>query len=159
MTHHLFKLLALTLIAGPALASRDADLLHCRTFRDVSARLACYDALPLTASVNSTVAPSSPPAPATPATPRAAATGFGLTPAQLPVEQQVVQSHIEGLFEGWTPGTRIKLANGQVWVISDDSIGAFEFQDPKVKIERGALGGYLMTIEGISRVPRVRRLQ
>jgi hypothetical protein len=44
------------------------------------------------------------------------------------------------MFEGWRPNERIRLANGQVWQIADDSSSLLQRRDPKVTVRRGALG-------------------
>ena len=51
------------------------------------------------------------------------------------------------------------MTNGQVWQISDDSTGAANLTDPKVKIRRGFFGGYKLEIEGVAKAPSVKRLQ
>ena len=95
-------------VAGGALAADDAALHRCRALADAPARLACYDALPLAA------------APAAPAT---GAATFGMETRQ--PEVAAITTHIEGRFEGWQPGSRIRLANGQLWQVSDGSTGAY----------------------------------
>jgi hypothetical protein len=139
---------------------------QCRAISDVLQRLACYDQLPLStplAAATPAAPPSPAPAPAAaaataPAKPAApAANSFGLErPADEP--QQVVSS-IEGLFEGWGPRERIRLANGQVWQVVDDSSAVYGLRNPKVTIKRGALSGFVMDIEGANKRPRVRRVE
>ena len=71
----------------------------------------------------------------------------------------VIETSIAGRFTGWWPKDKITLANGQVWQISDDSTGAVNLTDPKVRIRRGFFGGYKLEIEGIAQAPSVKRLQ
>ena len=71
----------------------------------------------------------------------------------------VIETSIAGQFTGWWPKDRIKMTNGQVWQISDDSTGAANLTDPKVRIRRGFFGGYTLEIEGIAKAPSVKRLQ
>jgi hypothetical protein len=107
------------------------------------ARLACYDAVP---TVN---------AGATAATAEA---GFGFE--QKRDEQlKVIVSRIVGQVDGWGPGTRFRLENGQVWQLSDDSNAVYNLNSPAVKIERAMLGGFEMAIEGVKRAPRVKPLE
>jgi hypothetical protein len=162
-------------IAVPGQAADDAAIRKCRDLRDPTARLACYDALPLgtpapagSSPFRSQVPPPAPaPAPARPpqaaAVPAPAPLGtresqFGL-PARAGDELKAVHSHIPGRFQGWGPNYRIRLANGQVWQIADDSKAFMDRQDPPVTIRRGALGSFHMDFEGDNRSPRVRRVQ
>ncbi len=91
-----------------------------------------------------------------PATAQAVA-GFGLETAGEKLQE--VRSHIPGLFDGWRAGDRIRLANGQVWRVVDDSRADYDLRDPQVTVRRGALGSYLLDIEGAKQLPRVRRVE
>jgi len=169
-----FPLLAL--LASVPAWSDDAGLKRCRELADPRARLACYDALPLP----KTPAPAAPvPAAPAPAGRAPAASTPAAAPAPPPtlppesrearfgIEQKAaaqeelpaIQSHIPGLFEGWRPNMRIRLANGQVWQIADDSSRMMERQDPKVTVRRALLGAFFLDFEGDNRSPRVRRVQ
>ena len=144
----------LLLISGAALAD-DAAFLRCRGLADAAARLACYDALPLPSR---DVQPAPPRAPQPPAR---------QTPEQFGLEGQVsarseldaIESSIPGRFEGWQPNSRIRLANGQVWQVTDGSSRNFSMNNPKVTVRRGALGSFFLDIEGDNRSPRVKRVQ
>jgi hypothetical protein len=163
-------LLLLTCAAHAARADESA-LRQCRALTDAAARLACYDALPLAplaaAPQPPLVLPAAPAAPAVPAVPAAAAPAapaasvmastFGL--ARSDEKLQDITSTIPGLFEGWRAGSRIRLANGQLWQISDDSSALYWLRDPKVTVRRAALGGFVLDVEGANRMPRVRRLE
>ena len=143
--------LGLGLIAGSAW-SDDIALRRCRNLEGAAARLACYDALPLGAAAA---------APTTVASAAAAgpplATTFGLQRADEAVQE--IASAIPGLFDGWRPGDRIRLANGQLWQVSDDSSAVYQLRDPKVTVRRAAMGTFVLDIEGARRQPRVRRLE
>lgn len=153
--------LLLLLVASPALAD-DAAILRCRSITDNSARLACYDALVVTTRATPAVVASTPPAPAaiTPTKPPAASSTFGLE-AQIANKEAVdtIDSQIDGSFEGWRAKSNIRLANGQVWQISDDSARAHYIDNPKVRIRRGALGAFYLEIQGTNHSPRVKRIQ
>lgn len=161
------KMLFALLFASSAALADDAAILRCRSITDASARLACYDALGV--SVGSTRAntgtmPEKAAAPqtaaATPSAPLQPQDKFGL-------EQKIankgeidaIESHIPGSFEGWTGRSSIRLANGQVWQIADDSARAHYVDNPKVRIRRGALGSFYLEIEGTNVSPKVRRVQ
>ena len=137
-----------TATATATAAASDTDLRRCRAIAEGTQRLACYDALSL--------APAAPPA-VVPAPAAAAAATFGLE--RQPPEMQEITSHIPGIFEGWQPKTRFRLANGQVWQVSDDSSAVYDLRDPKVTVRRAALSGFVLDIDGARRSPRVRRVE
>ena len=143
--------LVLGLVAGSAW-SDDAALRRCRNLEGAAARLACYDALPLGAAAAAPPATAS----AAAATPALAAT-FGLQRTDEAVLEIV--SSIPGLFDGWRPGDRIRLANGQLWQVSDDSSAVYQLRDPKVTVRRAVMGTFVLDIDGARRLPRVRRLE
>ena len=165
--------LAALALMPPLMAAGEADVQRCRGLAADATRLACYDALfgrpgvpaaaaataPATA-VAATAArpPTAPAAAATPSpSPAAAVAAFGLPQPAAPVD--AITSHIPGRFTGWEPNDRITLANGQVWQIADRSRGAYQLDDPKVKVRRGAMGSFFLEIEGQNQAPRVRRVQ
>jgi len=130
--------LAALLLSSTAFAA-DNELQRCRAIADATARLGCYDALAASPAAALALAP---PVAAKPAAPAA----------------EEVESQIIG-FDGWTPRTKFKLANGQVWQVADDSSGFYALKDPKVKVHRAAFGSFLMEIDGAGRMPRVRRVE
>ena len=169
MKNSLFLFLVLASI--PA-AADDAGLLRCRAIRDATARLACYDGLPVSApDAKAVPAPRAAEPRATEpraAEPRAvenrpplpqAPAQFGLEQRPNPVELASIESSIPGNFEGWYPNAVFTLANGQIWQISDGSTRRLYRTNPKVKIRRGSFGSFFLEIEGDNNSPRVRRLQ
>ncbi|TCP03119.1 hypothetical protein EV684_105286 [Rubrivivax gelatinosus] len=160
----MIRSIVLTTLLAPAAFSalaQDDALSRCRALTDGAARLACYDAIPLAPAA----AAQAGPAPAAAATPAARpATGaapadFGLPRRDRPTVAEAVESSIPGRFDGWEPKTRWRLANGQLWEVTDGSRAAYALQDPKVRIRRGVVGNYLMEIEGVAQVLKVRRIQ
>jgi hypothetical protein len=146
-------LFALMLVSTAALAD-DAALLKCRQLEDGPVRLACYNAIPLGV-------PSAAPA-------VGAGTAAAIAPAKPDLVQtfgreaesarlQAIESMIVGEFDGWVPNQRIRLANGQVWRIADGSDEQLSLVNPKVKLERGAMGAIYMDIDGAKTAPRVKR--
>jgi len=136
-------------LAGVAMAD-DQALTRCRASTDPAARLACYDAIPL--STNRTpvapaaAAPSSPP--------------FGFEERRTDLAGPLsIESSIAGRFDGWQPRTQLKLTNGQVWEISDASQAVYAKENPRVRITRGVSGTFFIAIDGVAQTPRVRRLQ
>jgi hypothetical protein len=72
---------------------------------------------------------------------------------------EAIESSIVGRFDGWELGTQILLANGQIWQVIDDTRGVFSLRDPAVRIVRGMLGSHFIEITGVTRAPRVRRIE
>lgn len=141
----------------------------CRNITDPARRLACYDAIqaaPIGAP-QAAPAPAAPRIPDTPAAagsaPRGATAATPSRPAPQPSEfaaaGRSLESSLVGRFEGWQPGDRIQLANGQVWQINDNSYGTLNVVNPKVKIVPGMLGSFFLEVEGTTRRPRVVRVR
>jgi hypothetical protein len=154
-------LLTLALAAGPAMAQSSQtapSLPGCRAIADAAKRLACYDALPLPTVPAATSAGATPAAAAAATTPDPAKFGFE-TKAARAMSVESIDSTIEGRFDGWSPKDRIKLANGQVWQIADDSNAVLSVTNPKVTIRRGALGVFYLEFEQSNRTARVRRIE
>lgn len=126
-------------VAGPAAGKSPQE---CRLLADAVARLACYDAL-----VDQGAFPASAPAPS----------GFSQRPA--PPAATVVESRIPGRFQGWSAGSRIALANGQVWEVIDGSWLRGEWYNPRVVVRPKPFGGYRLEIEGLNRSVDVSRLR
>lgn len=146
-------LLPLSLALGVAHAAEPTTLAGCRAIADAKARLACYDALPL----------NLPPVAAAPVAgtkARQTPEQFGLEQKKLVEELPVIEANISGEFDGWQPNQTIKLSNGQVWQVIDDSDGwVRNSNSPKVKIQRGLFGAFYMEIEGGNRTIKVKRLK
>lgn len=170
----LFGLVAATL---PAMGNQEG-LKRCRAIPEAASRLACYDGLPISQSPPARSAPSPAPAPAvrasdgqTPAKGREAGavpgqaprpsleSSFGMEGRTAPAELPSVESHIPGTFEGWSQGSVISLANGQVWQVMDEGSRRMRLQDPRVRVRRGAMGAFYLEFEAHNHAPRVRRLQ
>jgi hypothetical protein len=138
-------LLSLLSVSNAVLAD-DAAILRCRALGDTQARLACYDAIPLGASVAAAASPEQ---------------RFGLEPAmRQEAEPQSIATTIEGDFDGWNPGAQIRLANGQVWRVIDGSSAVLApMKNPKVKLARNVFGTTFLEIEGTNNSPKVRRVR
>lgn len=124
----------------------DAAVLACRALPDSAARLACYDAMP----VGAAAAP----------TPEQR---FGLDNVPRPevaAQPRQIESTLDGSIEGWGPNTQFKLANGQVWKVSDGSSATLDrLSNPKVKLIRNAFGTTFIEFEGSNNSPKVRRVR
>jgi len=127
----------------------------CRRIADSLQRLVCYDAVQGPAGAAAPAAPAPiTPAPAQPAPAEKAAPvqqGMGLFQAE------VIETQLEEDVPGWSPNYKIRLTNGQVWQVSDDSSGTLRRGPRKVIIRRSFLGAYYMDIEGVANPIRVTR--
>jgi hypothetical protein len=164
------KLLFALMLVSTAAAADNAALLQCRQLEDGPVRLACYNAIPASATAPAAVAAAAPSAPAAAAAPAydtvAAPTRaqmeqmFGQEPPILKsVRLNTLETTIAGPFDGWVPGQRIRLANGQVWKVVDGSEDIMEARDPKVTVKRGLLGAIFLDIDGAHRLAKVQRVQ
>lgn len=144
-------LCALLLAAsGSAFASDASSILQCRALADSAARLACYDAIRVEAPAAPTAVAQTP------------EQGFGMETMKKPGQEQpsAIESTIAGDFDGWGPGSQIKLANGQVWRVVDGSEAILpRAHNPKVRIERNMFGTLFLHVEGTNNSAKVRRVQ
>ena len=165
---------ASTAMSGVYAMASDTALQKCRLLAEASARLACYDAIALTppAAAQSSAAKVTTPAnvaTTTPTSPSASpsaspvandtAADFGLPNVVRAAQLEKIDSTIAGHFERWQNGSRITLANGQVWLVIDDSRGVCNCDNPKVVVSRGSFGTFFLEIEGKGNAPRVRRVK
>lgn len=146
----------LLLASGCALAD-DAAILKCRTVTDIAARVACYDAIPVGVARPAAVASAA--VAAAPA--RSAEENFGMEAVkQREAQPRSVQSTVVGNFEGWGPGSQIRLANGQVWRVIDGSEAVLPRRtDAKVTIERNLFGTIFLRADGSNSSAKVRRVE
>lgn len=146
--------LATAVHAGPA----DDAILGCRSQAGTAARLACYDAIQVNARP---AAPAAAAAPVAAAPVRNAEQNFGMEAVKQKEEQpKSIVSTVAGDFEGWGPGSQIRLANGQVWRIIDGSEAILpRMKNPTVTIERNLFGTLFLKVEGSNNSAKVRRVQ
>jgi hypothetical protein len=75
-------------------------------------------------------------------------------------DRQVVEAHIEGIFNGWRGGTMFTLDNGQQWQqVESGTHSEGKFVNPGVKIKPMMLGSWLMTVDGCGCSVRVQRVK
>jgi hypothetical protein len=144
------KALPLLLFVSSAALADDDAVLKCRALPEPASRLACYDAMPLQLT------------PAAPAVAAAAITGFGSETVKKKVDDlpKSMESTIAGDFDGWGPNSRIRLANGQVWRVVDDSSAVLPRRsNTKVRIERNLFGTLFLNVEGTNSSAKVRRVE
>ena len=70
----------------------------------------------------------------------------------------VIESQIDGDFEGWEGETIVKLMNGQIWQQTEYYYYYHYAFMPKVLIYKSG-SGYKMKVEGIEKAVRVKRLK
>jgi len=148
-------MLALLTASSTALAD-DAALLKCRTLSDTATRVACYDAIPVGAAGPAAGATAAATAPA-----RTPEQNFGLEAVkQREAQPASIRSTVVGDFDGWGPGSQIRLANGQVWRVIDGSDAVLpRTKDAAVTIERNLFGTLFLKVDGGNSSAKVRRVQ
>jgi hypothetical protein len=163
------KILFTLMLVSTAASAQHAELLKCRQLEDGPLRLACYNAIPANAATPVAAAPDPAPRAAaiTPAYDTVAAPNraqleqmFGQEPPLLQsVRLHSFETSIAGQFDGWVPGQRIRLANGQIWKVVDGTDDIMDARDPKVTVKRGLLGAIFLDIDGAHRLAKVKREQ
>jgi len=146
-------MLALLTASSTALAD-DAALLKCRTLSDTATRVACYDAIPVGAAAPAAAAAVTAPA-------RTPEQNFGLEAVkQREAQPASIRSTVVGDFDGWGPGSQIRLANGQVWRVIDGSDAVLpRTKDAAVTIERNVFGTLFLKVDGGNSSAKVRRVK
>ena len=87
--------------------------------------------------------------------------GFGAEHTERGKAEEVteIRSRIVGYFEGFYGGTEVRLANGQLWKQMDAARLPVLKSDPEVVIEKGFFGGYRLSVDGLNRSIRVKRIE
>ena len=150
-------LMVALLTASSTAFADDAALLKCRTLSDTATRVACYDAIPVgAAGPGAAAAAAAATAPA-----RTPEQNFGLEAVkQREAQQASIRSTVVGDFDGWGPGSQIRLANGQVWRVIDGSDAVLpRTKDAAVTIERNVFGTLFLKVDGGNSSAKVRRVQ
>lgn len=144
------------LTASSTALADDAALLKCRTLSDTATRVACYDAIPVGVAGPAVAAAAAAAAPA-----RTPEQNFGLEAVkQREAQPASIRSTVVGDFDGWGPGSQIRLANGQVWRIIDGSDAVLpRTKDAAVTIERNVFGTLFLKVDGGNSSAKVRRVQ
>ena len=146
--------------AGAATALEDA-VAACRALAPREARLDCYEAIPLprrpAPSAQAAATPATPGATAAPAADDSAR--FGLPAGRGAGVPDRIRSSVGPELQRWEVGTRIRLANGQVWEVIDGGAGNVGPDNREVTVRRGAMGSFFLDFSGSNNSPRVRRVQ
>jgi hypothetical protein len=72
--------------------------------------------------------------------------------------QSVIESRVDGEFEGWEGETVVKLMNGQIWVQTEYYYHYHYAYMPSVLIYQSG-GGWKMKVEGVDKAVRVEQLR
>ena len=75
-----------------------------------------------------------------------------------PSQGSVIESRIDGTFEGWDGETIFKLMNGQIWQQAEYSYMYHYAYSPDVTIYESG-GSYVMEVEGVGDTIRVKRIK
>jgi len=145
--------------------AQSTDIARCAEIETDAARLACFDALARELR-RANVAERAAPEPtdsltddATPQTENEDAFGAELIGGRETLGPDEIQSRLVGEFTGWRGNTTFTLENGQVWRQAEEGRLVFRSDAPLITIRRGAFGTYRLTVEGVNRSVRVRRLE
>ena len=180
-------ILCLTAAAAPAQADLAQDLLACARIADDARRLACYDRFATevieiglsgstvasdsaatgaaagaaaVASAPAATGASSPPASAPAASAGSApsaADSFGLDESGSGPKK--IKSTYVGEFTGWDGDTVFRLENGQVWQQAEQGRMSWKAENPEVTISRGMFGVYRLSVKGVNKKVKVRRIE
>jgi hypothetical protein len=70
-----------------------------------------------------------------------------------------IVSRYVGEFTGWDGKTIFTLENGQVWQQIQSGRLSWKATNPEITIKRGYLGGYRLSVEGVNKTVRVKRIK
>lgn len=147
--------IALAPVASRAQADVTAESLRrCAAIERGVERLDCYDAIAQSLA-------SDPQERREPEEPSAASDGaeFGAELLGDGTDTQEIHSRIVGEFSGWRGNTEFRLENGQVWRQAEQDRVIYSLTAPAVTIRRGAFNTYRLSVEGVRRSIRVRRIR
>lgn len=87
--------------------------------------------------------------------------GFGLERVEEAQDKDVkkIQSRYKGEFTGWDGKTVFPLENGQVWQQIESGRMAWKATNPMITIKRGFMGSYMLSVEGVNKTVRVKRIE
>jgi hypothetical protein len=158
-----------------AAVADDSALAGCAKIASPLDRLECYDALAhrlqvVPAAPGSASAPVAPAAPVAPTAPvavaapqtqaaAAAPADFGFESQRINETPDEVNARYDGEFLGWSGQTLFKLDNGQVWKQAQSGRVSYRRSNPAVTIRKGAFGSFRLSVEGLNKTIRVKRIK
>ncbi|NIW23919.1 MAG: hypothetical protein GWN29_04770 [Gammaproteobacteria bacterium] len=146
-------------------ASPADDLARCAEIATDTVRLACFDALARELEERTDTNRTTPepneelPAAGIPQDINEDAFGAELIGGREALGPDEIQSRLIGEFTGWRGNTTFTLENGQTWRQAEGGRLVFRADAPLITIRRGAFGSYRLTVEGVNRAVRVRRVE
>ncbi|MBP7338730.1 hypothetical protein [Niveispirillum sp.] len=154
-------------VTAPALAAGQDEVLKCLGIVDNTARLACFDrtvpALRAAPLPPPGVAAAPPPPPAPPVTREQA---FGAerierkdAPGAVAEEAEAITAKLVSVSQQTIDRYSFTLDNGQVWTQVVARSIANAKPGKMVKIEKGIVGSFTMTIDGVTGIIKVRRVK
>ncbi len=139
-----FGTLSLLLLASQSHAD-NAAIERCRQISEATQRLSCYDAIVIATPAKPYVQPNQ--------------DSFGLVKKAPDPDAEIIESELAADLDGLRPNETIRLKNGQIWRVTDDSTVILPAGARKVKIRRGLFGAFFIEFEGINHSPKVKRIQ
>jgi hypothetical protein len=87
--------------------------------------------------------------------------GFGLERVENAQGKDIksIQSRYVGEFTGWEGDTTFTLENGQVWQQIESGRMSWTATNPVITIKRGFMGSYMLSVEGVNKKVRVKRIK
>jgi hypothetical protein len=87
--------------------------------------------------------------------------GFGLERVEEAQDNDIklIQSRYVGEFSGWDGKTTFPLENGQVWQQIESGRMSWTATNPMITIKRGFMGSYMLSVEGVNKKVRVKRIK
>ncbi len=74
-------------------------------------------------------------------------------------EPSQIESQVVGTIKNLSKGDKIKLINGQTWVVTDTKVLRHEAKNPNVTITKGVFSSYKLKFEDVNRQIRVKRIK
>ncbi len=163
---NLLSLTLIILVPSLSLASNHAGVSSCVSISDDSERLACYDSFfaknPQPNQVLTNLAPEDTQEVKKKSEviqPKFDESMFGLESKFVEYTPDTITSVAIGSFSSWEKKMNITLENGQVWQIKSSGSTYFKVENPKVTLEKGALGAIFLGVEGLNKRFKVKRIK
>ena len=160
---------SLLIISSHLQAASTAE--DCAAITDDNKRLECYDNFLKKQKEQRTQETPKPAKPVSPeTTPAIAETSqpkqsaeetFGSENLSKTKSEQIdeLQSQAIGKFGLWEKGMEVTLENGQVWEIVDVRNAYHKITNPKITIEKGIFGSYMLGVEGLNKRFKAKRIK
>ncbi|MFK8015294.1 MAG: hypothetical protein AB8G17_07620 [Gammaproteobacteria bacterium] len=84
---------------------------------------------------------------------------FGFEEKRMRESSDNLTARYDGEFSGWSGQTLFKLDNGQVWRQAQNGRVSYRRSRPLITIKKGAFGSYRLSVEGLNKTIRVKRVK